>query len=119
MRSMVSIFIFFLAGCVSLKTAYQRFVEWGDQEVALHKTLDKYDLDPRYPLGRYFADSHDLTGKEMDHDGFWIYHYAMRVLTGEYVCHYHLVVDPGTSVVVGWGFDTELGDPKETCGVAG
>lgn len=116
---MISVCFLCLAACISLRTAYERFVDWGDQEVALNKTLDKYDYDPKYPLGAYFADSRYLTSKEMSQDDRWIYHYARRVLTGEYVCHYHLVVDKNTNILVGWGFDTELGDPKKTCGVAG
>lgn len=94
-------------------------MEWGDQEVALKETLNKYDYDPKYPLGAYFGDSRYFTNKELRPDGLLAYHYARRVLTGKYICHYHIIVDPNTNVVVGWGFDTELGDPKQTCGRAG
>lgn len=88
-------------------------------EVSLKQTLKEMGYDSNYPTGRYMADYRDLTIKDVRSDGFLIYHYAKKMLTGEYICHYHLVVDPKTEIVIDWGFDTELGDPQKTCGIGG
>lgn len=111
---------FLVSGCSSFfKTAHQKFIGSMNLEISLKQTIKEMDYDSNYPTGRYMADYHDLTAKKVRPDGFLVYHYAKRMLTGEYICHYHLVVDPKTDIVVGWGFDRELGDPKKTCGIAG
>lgn len=119
-RYVVLATLFHVVACSSFKSAHERFKDWANQEVALNTTVDKLDYNPNYPLGRYFADSHHLTSKEMRSDGSWVYHYARFTLFNKKnLCHYHLIIDAATRVVIGWGFDEDLGDPKKACGVAG
>jgi len=108
-----------LGACVSLKSAHQRFIEWADGKVALAKTIQQLDYDPAYPLGLYLADYHSLTNIQVRPDGRSIYHYAKPMLTGKYTCHFHLIADSASTVVIGWGFDLEISDPKKNCGIAG
>src|SRR6266550_3039058 len=99
MRYIVATVFFFLAACSSLRTAYERFKDWADHEVALNTTINKLDYNPNYPLGRYLADSHHFTNKEFRSDGFWVYHYSRYTLFNKKdICYYHLVVDPGTNI---------------------
>lgn len=118
-KLLIFVMLMFMIGCVSFKTAHERFIDRMNLEMSLKQTVAQMDYDPEYPLGMYMADFHDLTTKEVRLDGFLVHHYAMPMLTGKYICHYHLVVDPKTTVVVDWGFDVELGDPKKTCGIGG
>ena len=118
-KSMIATSLVLLGGCLSFVSSYKGFVHWVDFEVAQHKTIEQLGFDPAYPSGRYLANERYLVSKEVGSDGRWIYHYAKPTLRKDMICHYHLLVDPKTRVVVGWGFDMELGDPKKTCGVAG
>ncbi|MBK8186091.1 MAG: hypothetical protein IPK77_01885 [Cellvibrio sp.] len=114
------IFTLVIASCSSLyKTAHQRFIDMMNSICSSGKSLDQLDFNPDYPLGRYLADHRDLTVSEVRLDGLVLYHYSKKMLTGQYICNYHLLVDPNTNIVVGWGFDQELGDPKKGCGIAG
>lgn len=114
----LGILVLIVFGCTSLKTPHQRFIEWADGKVSLKLTLEQLDYDPKYPLGRYLADYHNLATTNVRSDGFIVYHYARKIFTGDF-CHYHLIVDPNSKIVVGWGFDTEFGDPRKSCGTAG
>jgi hypothetical protein len=94
------------------------FVDSMDTKLARKSTLEQLGYDPAYPHGWFVADEHYLTGSEHRGDGMDLYHYALPMLTGKVVCHYYLVVDRQSRIVVGWGFDKELGDPKKTCVIA-
>lgn len=118
-RFLFGFFFVFVSGCISFKDTHQRFIDEISYKVSLKRPIAKMDYNPDYPTGSYMADFHDLTNKEVRSDGFLIYHYAKGMLTGEYICHYHLVIDPKTDIVVGWGFDTEFSDPQKNCRIAG
>lgn len=118
-KLMITTLLAMLGGCLSFVSSYQGFVRWVDSEVALRKTIEQLGFDPAYPFGAYLADEHYLTNTTTDKDGWLIYHYARPTLKIDMICHYHLIVDSKTRIVVGWDFDREFGDPKKTCGVAG
>ena len=56
-----------------------------------------------------------FTGKTVRPDGFIIYHYVYELFHSERTCRYNLIVDPSTSVVVGWGSDQSLAEAKRNC----
>lgn len=105
----------FVSACVSM---YDKFVETMDIQVATHRTLAQLGYDPSYPHGFYVADERYFTGKDRRGDGVWLYHFAFPMLSGRITCHYHLLVESGSGIVVGWGFDTQYGSPERTCRIA-
>jgi hypothetical protein len=107
-----------VASCVSFKSMHARFIESMDIKVATKKTIEQHGYDPAYPHGWFLADQHYLTGIQQRGDGMDVYHYALPMLTGKVTCHYYLLVDRTSRIVVGWGFDSELGDPEKTCRIA-
>ncbi len=90
-----------------------------DLEVSRGKTIQKLDYDPNKPYLSYMADRRYLAGFEDLPDGTRKYHYARPVLQSDRVCHYHLIVELESSIIVGWGFDYEKGNPEEDCTRAG
>lgn len=106
------------AACISFKSMHARFIEATDIKVATKRTIEQHGYDPAYPHGWFLADEHYLTGIEQRADGMRVYHFALPMLTGKIVCHYHLLVERDSRIVVGWGFDREFGDPEKTCRIA-
>lgn len=106
-------------GCFSVHSSFQQFVLTTNALVGENRTIEELGFNPVYPLGKYVANVYNLTRIESGRSGQLIYHYATATLRPDMVCHYHLVVDSQTHLVVGWGFDAELGDPRKTCGAAG
>ena len=105
-----------VSACASM---HEQFIQSINTMVSNKSTVKQEGYDPRFPNGFYFADEHYLSGKEQRPDGIWVYHFARPMLTGRITCHYNLLVDPDTGIVVGYGFDRELGDPEKTCRIAG
>jgi hypothetical protein len=87
--------------------------------VSSKRTVEQEAYHPEYPNGFYVADEHYFTGKTQRLDGIWVYHYARPMVAGRIICHYFLLVDQSSQLVIGYGFDRELGDPEKTCRVAG
>jgi hypothetical protein len=103
------------SACASM---HEKFIQSLNTVVSNKETVEREGFNPAYPNGFYFADLRYLTGKEQRQDGMWVYHFARPMLTGRIVCHYHLLIDQTSRLVVGYGFDSELGDPEKTCRIA-
>jgi hypothetical protein len=108
-----------VCACVSLSSPHQRFIDWADGEVAGVNALEDLNFDPRYPRGAYLADERFLVSTETRPDGRLMYHFARPTLRLNMICHYHLVVEPASMLVIDWGFDAGFGDPERVCRVAG
>lgn len=104
-----------VSACVSM---HEKFIQSINSTVSNKKTVEQEGYDPAYPNGFYFADERYLSGKEQRQDGMWVYHFARPMLTGRITCHYYLLVDQNSRIVVGYGFDREFGDPEKTCRIA-
>jgi hypothetical protein len=107
-----------VTACISFRSMHARFVESMNIAVSTNRTVEQHGYDPEYPHGWFLADEHYLTGIEQRADGMRVYHFALPMLTGKIICHYYLLVDRDSRIVVGWGFDRELGDPEKTCRIA-
>jgi hypothetical protein len=107
-----------VSACVGFKSMHENFIESMDAKVATKKTVEQHGYDPKYAHGFFLADEHYLTSKERRQDGTWVYHFALPMLNGRITCHYYLLVDQGSRIVVGYGFDREFGDPERTCRIA-
>ena len=104
-----------VSACASM---HETFVQSINSLVSSKRTIELEGYNPKYPNGFYFADEHYLVSREQRPGGLWVYHYARPMLTGRITCHYYLLVNPETRIVVGYGFDRELGDPEKTCRIA-
>jgi hypothetical protein len=108
----VSIFFaFWLTGCA---TSYDRFVDVMGFYIS-HKTTHK-DLITN--SGHRWADPEFLRREEKLANNQTAYHYAHPNIFDRQ-CHYYLVVDDSSDLIVGWGFDIVESDPRVNCGISG
>ena len=104
-----------VSACV---TMHEQFIQSINATVSNQETVEQEGYDPAHPNGFYFADERYLSGKEQQQDGMWVYYFVRPMLTGRITCHYYLLVDQNSRIVVGYGFDQEFGDPEKTCRIA-
>jgi len=71
--------------------------------------------DPRIMGG---FEKEDLSSISDPGDGTLVYHYVSEQ-AGGIICHYHVIVDKKSRLLISWGFDYDRGDPKTTCGLYG
>ena len=110
-----SLLILVGASCVSFRNQHLRWIDMVEFYIAEHKTVEELGFDPRYPNGRYIANEHYFVSKDTLPDGSIVYHYVYKLFRSERTCRYHLLVDPTTRVVVGWGMDQSLDEAKRNC----
>ncbi len=79
--------------------------------VAYNETIDEQYSHSRVIVKKYFVDMETSNGTK-------IHHFRKLSILTEGYCYYHFLVDVSSRKVVGWGFDSDLGNPNK-CGNSG
>ena len=119
MKSLVLyICLVLIFGC-AMSNAHQQFINSMNAVVLSKVKFNDESFDPSYPNGKFIADKRYLTHKNLTGTGEAIYHYARPNIWDDRFCNYYLVVDIKTDIIIDWGFDYDVSDPKKECGASG
>ena len=106
-------------GACTIGTAHEQFINSMNSVIASGATISERDYDPKYPNGKFVADSRYLEGRETLGNGDVKYNYKRPNLWEGRYCHYYLVASGPDQKIISWGFNTEKSDPKKECGSSG